>query len=125
SFKPGWPEPVLLPPPAPASPWVTTLAGLLSNDLNGTWRLFVAHRPDSLFAIPSPSLIADGWRLTFLQSDPNAVIRASIREIKRAGDQVILQWQGGPGWKLQRSHSLNDAQWADVRGSTGASQIQI
>jgi hypothetical protein len=60
-----------------------------------------------------------------LQSDPNAVIRASIREIKRAGDQVILQWQGGPGWKLQRSHSLNDAQWTDVPGSTGASQMQF
>jgi hypothetical protein len=125
SFKPGWPEPVLLPPPAPVSPWVSTLAELLSHQMNGTWRLFVSHRPEPEFINQSPALISGGWSLSFLSSEPNAIIQASIRSITRAGDQVVVEWQGAPAWKLQQSHSLGSAQWTDVPGSLGASQVQF
>ena len=123
TYLPGLPGPISLPPPASFSGWVISFGELLSSNPNGTWRLFVANAGYGPLA--GPSSLTGGWRLTFLPPDPNAVIRASISEIKREGDQIVIGWPGAAGWKLQWSDSPNGPQWTDVSASQGATQTQV
>ncbi|HTD85815.1 MAG TPA: hypothetical protein VK850_04500, partial [Candidatus Binatia bacterium] len=43
--------------------------------------------------------------------------------ITRDGNQVRLNWRGGPGIRLQRSAGLAPTNWADVNGTVGLSNF--
>ena len=43
--------------------------------------------------------------------------------ITRNGNEVGLNWGGGPGIRLQRSSSLTPTNWADVNGTVGTSNF--
>jgi subtilisin-like proprotein convertase family protein len=105
-------------PPAPAE-WDATLSVFSGADPNGTWRLFVSN------AGAERGEIACGWRLTLFVADPNTTGRPRITSIVRAGDHILLRWDGAPGCKLQRSSSLANPMWSEVPGSEGQSGIPL
>ena len=43
--------------------------------------------------------------------------------IQRAGDLVRLDWQGGPGRRIQRADALGPAAWQEVAGSAGTNTL--
>jgi hypothetical protein len=42
-----------------------------------------------------------------------------------SGDKLALCWTGGPGIKLQKTTILSPANWQDVTGSGGVSNIEL
>ena len=52
-------------------------------------------------------------------------LNAELAQPARVGNGVRLVWSGAPGVTLQRTASLQPAQWQDVPGSEGASQLDL
>jgi hypothetical protein len=118
-YRPGLPSEDPLPAPAPLPPWQTSLAEMLPSNPNGTWRLFAAQREEWYWL--GPSSLA-GWSLTFQQSVPPPQIISIVKQ----GGQIQIRWNGGPGWKLQRSRTLSPAgAWSDIPGTANASEIVL
>jgi subtilisin-like proprotein convertase family protein len=109
-----------LPPPAPSpSSWDVALSAFSGTDPNGTWRLFVSN------AFTEEGDVACGWQLTILIADPAANSSSSIKSMVRTGNRIVLGWDGVRARKLQRSSSLINPIWTDVRGSEGSNSIEL
>jgi fibronectin type 3 domain-containing protein len=82
-----------LPSPAPAGPHGTSLAGLLSGGVNGTWRLYAVDD----FPSSDSGQILDGWALTFVASSgPDAPTGITATD-GTLTDRVRVTWAGSSG----------------------------
>ncbi len=123
TYQPTRFEAPVFPPPAPNGARVTRFAEFSGHELNGVWKLFALD--DDGWPSAAQREIAGGWALTFLQSDPAAVIGNRLRRIQRSGDRIHLEWEAALGWRLQRSGSLAEPQWSDVPETEGASDVTL
>ena len=48
-----------------------------------------------------------------------------IRSISRSGNSLVLTWNPVPGFRLQRTDSLDDPVWCDIPDSEGLGQIEL
>ena len=48
-----------------------------------------------------------------------------IQSVTRAGNNVVLTWNGSPGLRLQRAPTPTGPMWTDVSGSEGESQATL
>lgn len=109
--------------PAPATERVNQLANLTNQDVNGTWKLYVDDQVSSSFE--TAGQLAGGWAITISEVVPDTAEAVAFTRVQREGNQLLLEWNASPGWRLQSSSSLLQPTWTDVPGATEANQIQL
>lgn len=109
--------------PAPATQRVNQLAEFTTQDVNGVWKLYVDDQVSS--SSETAGRLPGGWAITISEAVPDAAETMAFTRVRQEGNQLLLEWNALPGWRLQSSSSLLQPTWTDVPGAAEVNQLQL